>query len=29
MFVGSAGAVGMACLDPVNNAYRIIQLQCP
>jgi hypothetical protein len=29
MFAGDAGAVGLACFDPVAINYRIVQIQCP
>ncbi len=29
MFAGAAGAVGLACYDPQEDKYRIVQLECP
>jgi len=29
LFGGDEGAIGLACYDPENDQYRIVQLECP
>jgi len=29
LFAGATGAVGLACYDPVDDKYHIVQMECP